>query len=101
MVLLHEFPLNLPLEQPDQGLNQSYIADQLRSLAWKSEADHPLFRRVSRTINQEEEKGSQIEVVIRENLERQRIAALRKQVLKEIRQFSFRSADMVNNGSTH
>lgn len=101
MVLLHEFLLDLPLEQPGQGLNQSYIADQLRAFAWKSEANHPHFRQVSRTINQEEVKGLQIESAVKENLDRQRIAALHKQVLKEVRQFSFQSANMVSDGSAH
>lgn len=87
MVLLHEFPFDLLLEQPSQGLNQSYIADQLRTLAWKSKINHPHSRQVSHTITKEEEKGRQIETMIKENLDRQMIVVLHKQVLKEIRQY--------------
>lgn len=101
MVLPHEFPFNLSLGQPEQGLDQSCITDQLRALAWKSKVNYSQFRQVSHVVAKEEEEGRQIETVIKENLERQRISTLRKQVLKEILQFSSQSTNMVRDGSAH
>lgn len=44
MVLLHEFPFDIPFEQLEQGLHQMNITGQSRSLAWKLAIDHAQFR---------------------------------------------------------
>lgn len=56
MVLPHEFPFDLPFEQPES--RQTDIISQLCSLAWKSQIDYTEFRQVSRVIV-EEERGRQ------------------------------------------
>lgn len=62
MVLPHEFPFNIPVEQPNQPPTD--IIDQLYSLAWKTQTNRVQFGQTSRVLAKEEEKGKRFQEAI-------------------------------------
>lgn len=81
MLLSHEFPFHVPVEQQDQPPTD--IIDQLYTLAWKTQANRAQFGQASRVLAREEEKGKRFEEAIQRNLIRQKIDRL-KQTFDEI-----------------